>query len=147
VHHVLWRFRQETGKPVEGVTPEALLKLEAHDWPGNVRELENSVYRAVVASRGPFLTAADFPDADAAGTPRFMSRPQPEPARPVPAALSAAPSAPAAQQLVTMEDYERAAIVRALGEAKGNVTMAAERLRVPRSTLYRRLKALNISAG
>ncbi|MCK6685896.1 MAG: sigma-54 dependent transcriptional regulator, partial [Thermoanaerobaculia bacterium] len=51
VHHFIRKFRERTGRPVEGITPEALVKLEAHDWPGNVRELENAVFRAVVAAR------------------------------------------------------------------------------------------------
>jgi DNA-binding NtrC family response regulator len=75
VHHFIRKFREKTGRPVEGITPEAIVRLEAHDWPGNVREMENSVYRAVVSARGPFLTSVDFPDVDPSGVPRFGPRP------------------------------------------------------------------------
>ncbi|MBK8594161.1 MAG: sigma-54-dependent Fis family transcriptional regulator [Holophagales bacterium] len=61
VHHFIRVFRSSTGRPVEGITPEALVALEAYAWPGNVRELQNAVFRAVVSARGSFLTTADFP--------------------------------------------------------------------------------------
>ncbi|MCG3192192.1 MAG: Regulatory protein AtoC [Thermoanaerobaculia bacterium] len=153
VHHFIRKFRERTGRPVEGITPEALVKLEAHDWPGNVRELENAVFRAVVAARGPFLTSVDFPDVEPSGVPRFGPRPYlpkdegiqgfppPQPAPPssgvpIPSNLPRNP--------VTMEDYERAAILLALEAENGNIKAAADRLEMARSTLYRRIKALNI---
>jgi transcriptional regulator of acetoin/glycerol metabolism len=45
---------------------------------------------------------------------------------------------------VTLEDHERAAILDALAVTRGNVKAAADRLRVARSTLYRRIRALGI---
>ncbi|MDL1949207.1 sigma-54-dependent Fis family transcriptional regulator, partial [Acidobacteria bacterium ACD] len=77
VHHFIRKARAQTGRAVEAITPEALVRLEAHDWPGNVRELENAVQRAVVSARGPFLTTADFPDVEPSGVPRFGPRPYP----------------------------------------------------------------------
>jgi transcriptional regulator of acetoin/glycerol metabolism len=46
-----------------------------------------------------------------------------------------------------MEDHERAAIQQALDAANGNVRAAADRLKVARSTLYRRIRALGLSAA
>jgi transcriptional regulator of acetoin/glycerol metabolism len=43
-----------------------------------------------------------------------------------------------------MEEYERAAILLALEVENGNIKAAADRLEMARSTLYRRIKALNI---
>ncbi len=45
--HFLERFRNTTGKKIEGIEPKAMERLEAYDWPGNVRELENTIERAV----------------------------------------------------------------------------------------------------
>src|SRR3989475_5175331 len=45
--HFLERFRKTMEKPVEGVSPEAMTRLESYDWPGNVRELENTIERAI----------------------------------------------------------------------------------------------------
>ena len=150
VQHFIRVFRASTGRGVEGITPEAIVALEAYDWPGNVRELQNAVFRAVVSSRGPFLTTADFPDLTPDRVPRYQ--PRPYPARPdVPAGPAAPPSAPPAAatgpRLVTMEDHERAAIQEALDASNGNVRAAADRLKVARSTLYRRIRALGLSAA
>src|SRR3989475_11102283 len=43
----LERFRKSMEKPIEGIEPEAMRRLESYDWPGNVRELENTIERAV----------------------------------------------------------------------------------------------------
>ena len=131
---------------MEAITPEALVVLESYDWPGNVRELENVVQRAVLSARGPFLTTSELPALDAGAAPRFLPRPYPE-THPLdfPAPAAVLPSAPEPRLLVTLEDHERAAIAKALAATRGNVARAAERLRVPRSTLYRRVKALGMS--
>src|SRR6202166_545969 len=45
--HFLESFRKTMEKPVEGISPEAMKRLEASEWPGNVPELENTRQRAV----------------------------------------------------------------------------------------------------
>jgi len=55
VQHFVDKYAQENGKPVEGVTPEALQVLMDYDWPGNVRELENVIERGVVLATGPMI--------------------------------------------------------------------------------------------
>ncbi len=144
VHHFIRRFRNTTGRPVEGVAPDALAHLERYDWPGNVRELQNAVHRAVVAARGPFLGAADFPDLGFPSLPRPAARPAPVLS---PADAAAPRNAATLQPLVTLEDHERAAITQALAAAGGSIKVAADRLRVARSTLYRRIRQLGIAAG
>ena len=51
--HFLTRIREETGKPVEGFSDEAMAALQAYRWPGNVRELQNVVERAVLLGKTP----------------------------------------------------------------------------------------------
>lgn len=145
LHHFIRKHRDASGRKVEGFTPDALDRLEKHDWPGNVRELENAVHRAIVAGRGSFLTASDFPLIPAVESP--VSSPTSSSPRPEPLGASSAPKAEAMVSLVTLEDHERAAISRALASANGNVKAAADRLQVARSTLYRRIKALRIPAN
>ena len=149
VHHFIRVFRAGTGRPVEGITPEALVALEAYDWPGNVRELQNAVFRAVVSARGPFLTTADFPDLSPDRVPRYLPRPYParSEAPPPSPATPPKPAVDASPRLVTMEDHERAAIQEALDASNGNVRAAADRLKVARSTLYRRIRALGLTAA
>jgi two-component system response regulator PilR (NtrC family) len=60
--HFLERFRKTMEKPIEGISPEAMSKLEAYDWPGNVRELENTTERAVALETGKEISARVLPD-------------------------------------------------------------------------------------
>src|SRR5581483_8658927 len=55
VAHFVQRLSRQLGKPVTGVTPEALAALETYHWPGNVRELENVIERAIVLGAGELL--------------------------------------------------------------------------------------------
>src|SRR6266849_3673267 len=54
------RFSGESGKPVTGITPEAMRVLVSYHWPGNVRELENIVERACALAEGPVLGPSDI---------------------------------------------------------------------------------------
>jgi Nif-specific regulatory protein len=57
VQHFVERYAVEIGKPVAGITPEAMNVLMSYDWPGNVRELGNEVQRMVIqAEPGAFVT-------------------------------------------------------------------------------------------
>src|SRR5271170_7753956 len=58
----LERFRKSMEKPVEGISPEAMSRLESYDWPGNVRELENTMERAVALETGTLISLRVLPD-------------------------------------------------------------------------------------
>ncbi|HXZ19005.1 MAG TPA: sigma-54 dependent transcriptional regulator [Candidatus Acidoferrales bacterium] len=60
--HFLERFRKAMDKPIEGIAPEALRRLESYDWPGNVRELENTLERAVALESGKLISTEVLPD-------------------------------------------------------------------------------------
>jgi two-component system response regulator PilR (NtrC family) len=60
--HFLERFRRTMEKPVEGISPEAVRKLESYDWPGNVRELENTMERAVALETTNEISLRVLPD-------------------------------------------------------------------------------------
>jgi two-component system, NtrC family, response regulator PilR len=60
--HFLERFRKTMEKPIDGISPEAMSKLEAYDWPGNVRELENTMERAVALETGQEISSRVLPD-------------------------------------------------------------------------------------
>jgi transcriptional regulator with GAF, ATPase, and Fis domain len=59
VRHLVRRFGQALGKPVDVVPGEVMQVLESYDWPGNVRELENVIQRAVILSTGSKLSLAE----------------------------------------------------------------------------------------
>ncbi len=60
--HFLERFRTTMGKPIEGISPEGMTRLESYDWPGNVRELENTMERAVALETGREISLRVLPD-------------------------------------------------------------------------------------
>src|SRR5262245_51311498 len=60
--HFLERFRKTMEKPIEGISPDAMGKLEAYEWPGNVRELENTMERAIALESGPEISLGSLPD-------------------------------------------------------------------------------------
>ncbi len=60
--HFIARHAKEYGKPIEGLTPDTARLLQHHDFPGNVRELENLIERSVALAPGPRITADLLPD-------------------------------------------------------------------------------------
>lgn len=60
--HFLERFRNATGKKIEGIEPKAMERLEAYDWPGNVRELENTIERAVALDTDKRISLEGLPE-------------------------------------------------------------------------------------
>jgi two-component system, NtrC family, response regulator PilR len=60
--HFLERFRNSMNKSIEGISPQAMRRLESYDWPGNVRELENTIERAVALESGPEISVGVLPD-------------------------------------------------------------------------------------
>src|ERR1700704_1954979 len=60
--HFLESFRKTMEKPINGISPEAMLQLEFYDWPGNVREPENTMERAVALETGREISLRVLPD-------------------------------------------------------------------------------------
>ena len=123
--HFLGKLSREMGKPLEGFAPEVLAALEAYQWPGNVRELENVVERAVALEQGHRIELSTLSDDIRAGrpaTPLSGSRRQ-----------SGAPVGPLSEGggfnlEQHLQDVEREHLERALKQAAGVQTHAAELL-------------------
>ncbi len=60
--HFLEKFRKIMEKPIEGLSPEVVRRLETYEWPGNVRELENTMERAVALENTSEITLRVLPD-------------------------------------------------------------------------------------
>jgi PAS domain S-box-containing protein len=119
-------------KVINRIPLDVLEQLTQYDWPGNVRELENVIERAVILSPGPVLTLANALGA-APGR------------RPVDDAAAPAERAHADW---TLEQAERDHIIRvctACGWKIKGPGGAAERLGLNASTLYFRMKKLEIA--
>ena len=106
-----------TGKPVDRVSPEAMQALTNYAWPGNVRELKSAIESGVISCKETTIRIEDLP-------PEVFD-----------------PLVP--QMPLEAPQDERARLLAALNQAKGNRTMAARLLGVSRATLYRRLTEFN----
>ena len=161
LRHFLARFCAEENRPITGISGEAVALLSQLDWPGNIRQLENAVYRAVVMSESDKLDTADFPQAAAQSLvgPDTHSTPT-EPLIIGPGGHSMAPAVisgneiPIAPPLPTvgtlsmltsageirpLEEMESEIIRFAISHYRGQMSEVARRLKIGRSTLYRKL--------
>jgi DNA-binding NtrC family response regulator len=128
VEHFVRKYSEENEKSVRHVSPEALRLLVNYSWPGNVRELENVVERAVVLSCDNDIGPQLLPDHIAGRDSIF----------PV------LEHRPDASLFEIVESCERRIIIDMLEKCSWNQTEAAERFRVPLSTLNQKIKRLNI---
>jgi two-component system, NtrC family, response regulator PilR len=71
--HFLESFRNSMGKKIDGISPDAMRRLESYDWPGNVRELENTIERAVALESGTEVSVAVLPDRVAGSASPFST--------------------------------------------------------------------------
>jgi two-component system, repressor protein LuxO len=117
------------------VTVEA--KLLAYEWPGNVRQLQNVIRNLVVLHDGDEVTVEMLPP-----FPRAAGAGAASPARP-PEQRPEAPPDPdggvgTREEIRPLAEIERAYIERALAVCEGNLQMAARKLGISPSTIYRK---------
>jgi DNA-binding NtrC family response regulator len=128
VDFFLKKYSEENQRSSRHITPEALRSLLNYSWPGNVRELENVIERAVVLSSEAAIRPELLPDHIAGRG----------------AALPLIENRGDASLFELIEECERHIIVDMLEKCAWNQTEAAERFRVPLSTLNQKIKRLNI---
>ena len=143
----LKKFNRELNREIEGISEEAAEYLKKRKWPGNIRELQNNIERAMIACSGSRLELQDFtkfgrdklkletegdevPGTGEAGGWRWSDRSTTE-------KEMLSDNVPLNQ---IKDNSEREAILQALEACKGNKTKAAERLRISRTLLYRKMK-------
>jgi DNA-binding NtrC family response regulator len=168
VAHFIRRLAAEEGKPVVGISREALQMLCAFDWPGNVRQVENAVFRAIVLCDGETLAVSDFPQIAttvggyAQAAMPTMTRMPSLGSGAAAESVSARPSrntlaefarsnfsdgiavTDAAGNVRKLEDIEAEMIRLAIEKYKGHMTEVARRLGIGRSTLYRKVRDLGL---
>jgi DNA-binding NtrC family response regulator len=134
----LKQFNAKYGKEVRRISARARELLLAYPWPGNVRELSHVIERAVLWSTGPTLDEEHLSLTGPPASPAASSEPAPMPrGTPSDEARTDIPLPPEGMDL---EQFERAILERALREAGGNQTRAAQRLGISRDALRYRLK-------
>jgi DNA-binding NtrC family response regulator len=169
--HFLLRIAAEEGKRVRTINTQALSLLGSYRWPGNVRQLENAVFRAVVLADGAEIGVNEFPQiaaqlvTDAAPSAREQwIETSPAMAAAMPGAAensgivlrNAHPSTPSGPSLPLtdshgevrpLEEIERDVIRFAITHYDEQMSEVARRLKIGRSTLYRKLEGLGLNDG
>ena len=159
LRHFLARFCAEENRPITGISGEAMALLSQLEWPGNTRQLENAVYRAVVMSDTDQLGIDDFPQGlqsqgalEARNVPvePLIIGPDSHPTAPTMISGNDIPIVPLPSTgMLTMltpsgevrplEDMEAEIIRFAISHYRGQMSEVARRLKIGRSTLYRKL--------
>jgi transcriptional regulator with PAS, ATPase and Fis domain len=122
-HEVLGRLAGDMHRSGVRLTDEAMRRLKDHAWPGNLRELRNVLERSLLLSQRDeiapshlLLEGAPVRSNDATMYPTSL----------------------------TLQDLEIRHITAVLEEERGKVPAAAQRLDVPKSSLYQKLKTYQI---
>ncbi len=110
------------------MSAEAMSLLKGLPWPGNIRQLRHVIERAVLLSRGQILDADDVKTSLGADHGRSSDRALPE--------VGSA----------TLEEIEKAMIVKSMEHFGGNISKVAESLGLSRAALYRRFTKFGIKA-
>jgi DNA-binding NtrC family response regulator len=113
-NHFLERFARQMDKRITEISSAAMELLTGYDWPGNVRELSNAIERAMVVGSSPAIQPGDLP----LHHPIRTEWPDTD----------------------SLADLEKRHIAAVLERTGGNVTQAAEILKVDRVTVYNKIK-------
>ena len=115
--HFLKRYAKKYKKPVVGIGPAAINKLQRYHWPGNIRELRHTIERAIILTESSLLKPSDF----------------------------LFPEVEVKSEGLVFEDYnleevEKAVIRKALKKHEGNISRTSKELGLTRTSLYRRME-------
>jgi DNA-binding NtrC family response regulator len=135
IDHFIAKIAPKVGKSIGGMSDQARQLLLDYPWPGNVRELEHVIERACVLCQGTTLSADELP------TEIVVYR-QPEEQLQTEAGLERPATVAAPRTAPNLSPTER--ILQALKKAGGNKAKAARLLGIDRTTLYRKIRELQM---
>ncbi|SED58132.1 DNA-binding transcriptional response regulator, NtrC family, contains REC, AAA-type ATPase, and a Fis-type DNA-binding domains [Rhizobiales bacterium GAS188] len=156
----LAHFAASEKKRIRGFSAEAMSLITSFDWPGNVRQLENAVFRAVVLSDTDEITVAELPQIAAqvqgfsvrvppirTDTPQALTERPPETVRVEVRDPNVLKLLDEHGDIRDIEELEADIIRFAKSHYRGHLTEVARRLKIGRSTLYRKLKQYGLDDG
>jgi two-component system response regulator HydG len=121
--HFLGMFAEKNHKKIRNITPQAMDRMLKYGWPGNVRELMNAIERAVVLARSEYLDEEDLPP--------VVKDEELKSQDVTPESVPGSPS---------LDEVEKATILKTLEASRGNKSETARRLGITRKTLHKKLK-------
>ena len=122
INHFITKYNQQFGMSVSKIDPEVYEIFDQYPFPGNVRELENIIERAIALSDHKTITADDLPDDLFAFSIEDIK----------------------AKDWLSLQEHEKEYIHRVLRQTRYNKGQAAEILKVPRTTLWRKIKQYSL---
>ena len=124
VEHFVKRFNKEMGRKITRVSPEVMEILLNYDFPGNIRELENIIEHAMVFCTGDVLEAAHLQKDILPQKKDVIGK--------------------VAAQEDPIQAMEEALILNVLEQTRWNYKKTAEKLKMSRTTLWRKLKQYGV---
>jgi len=126
VDHFIKKFNSRRGKNIVGVSPNVMHILMRHGFPGNIRELENIIEYGFVVCRGSIIQTSHLPGELTRSTSDSNTEPD-QYSTPITETIKA-----------------ETLIKETLSQTGGNITEAAKKLGIHRTTLWRRLKQFDL---
>lgn len=124
-HYFLKQFAEKYQKNKLSISENALSFLLEYSWPGNVRELQNVLEHAAIFSESSFIETEHLPGYLMENENRLSVH-------------------DAAANMSPLDAEEKRILLRLLEETGWNISAAAKKLNIARSTLYRKLKKYNL---
>jgi len=135
IKHFIIKHQSNTGKTIRSISQPAQMALTSYDYPGNIRELENIIEHAMIMAEGEEITLEDLPEVlhPSYNVPenRYL--------------LSSSAAKPEESQKsnegedLSLAELERRHIIKIFEKYK-SVSLAAEKLGISRTTLWRKLE-------
>jgi len=139
IKHFIIKHQNETGKTIRHISQSAQIALKSYDYPGNIRELENIIEHAMIMAENEEITLEDLPEAlhPSYSIPnnRFLLTS----GIPNDSDNSQADSKNDDCEILSLTELERRHIIKVFEKYK-NVSLAAEKLGISRTTLWRKLE-------
>jgi len=123
--YFLDKYRKQMNKNIKGISNDAMRAMMNHEWKGEIRELENVIERAVIFCNEDFINVKNLPS-------QFQSDTEPS------------DFSPSGSLDESVRRFEKEIITRALESNDFNKEKTADTLQVGLSTLYRKMKELDI---
>jgi DNA-binding NtrC family response regulator len=120
--HFLKKFSDRAGKKVLSIKPAVMAILMNYHWPGNIRELENVMEHAFILASAESIDLQDLPT--------YLQE--------------SVKQAPRGGD--SLAEHEKEHLIRVLQQCQGNKIEATRRLKISRSTLYRKLEYYKLSS-
>ncbi|MBI4830696.1 MAG: sigma 54-interacting transcriptional regulator [Candidatus Lindowbacteria bacterium] len=141
IRYFISKFNRRFNRNIREIDRQAQFILTNYTYPGNVRELENIIEHAVIMAEDDVIRASSLPDYLQSIKKPMLALPEGiEEA----VGLAAREAGAGAPEFMTLADMEKRLITETLIKCDSNQTLAAEKLGISRSTLWRKMKEYDI---